>query len=1402
MPVTYLELENFKSYGGFQKIGPFRSFTSIIGPNGSGKSNCMDALSFVLGVQSRDLRSSQMKDLIFRPPNTMERKTTENNLTASAAIYYEDDGSHEQGSNVDDINGEDSSSNNSNDSNINSDTYEDEDEDEDEDDDKDREKDASFDSINRRTRSKSVKRNSSTLKSNPVTTKFQRTIHPNGTGDYRINNKVVTYKQYEEKLASIGVLVKARNFLVFQGDVESLARKSPTEFVDLLEQISQSAELKGPYEAALLAKEQAEAASLFSYNKQKGMKGERRLLKEQKEEAERFDQLLADKQQLLTDFYLWQIYHMVIDRKEREGHLAELQAEVEGKEENERSHTISLKKAKKQASVARRAHQQADKKRVELAAKVDQLEPSLIRVEEEIKTFQKQMTHDKEQIKVHQEKANTHEGTLKELNADIQKSKGDLQALQDEYDLAKQDALPEDQPKLSQSQEEEYERVREAAAAASVRPRGRLQQITRQIESVRGAAAEAQRQLRDMDTQKGNLVRVQKELQVRREKIANSIQKTEADRKAAQDELREANKQNEEASHRRGEIDVELEKINAILRDARDNRRKSRDEERLQDAIKALKVHFKGVYGRLVDLCRPTQRRYNLAVTVAAGKDMDALVVDTRATCIECIKYLRENRIGTATFLPLDTVQIPSRESTERIRARLAQDGRFRLAVDVITCDSAIQKAVLYAVDNTVVCDKLDSARQLCFGVDGVQRRSGSDSSQLPSIKAVTLDGAVISKAGTMTGGVTSEDSNKAGRWDNQAMEELQQKKEKLEAERNELDRSQTTGRQSIGRSNRIEELRNNYDSLNNRAEYSKSDMEFTRKALAEKNTLLKSVTRKIPKIRSKLSQLEEEIKSMDTERESTVAQVKAAEDEHLRPFLNATGLTDLQAYEQLTREARDEFNKNKRILLEHINQLEEQKNYESNRNLKKPIVSAEKRLKAHQKKLKDAKKRQTKLKNEAKEAKDNLEAAEEAVITAQKEEQTTEENAKELQHVFKEAQKELNTVSKLVASEESTLEQLRGRLAESLQRARLEEVVLPVIGADGSPALSGRTTRSGRRIGAEGQEEKDDEEEEAFDTQETNDIMPSNTQYSQEDNPKVIADRNEAEKIDFSQLRSDLKAKLSDREVAQVKKDFEEKRMKIDAEVESIVPNMKAREAFSVITEKLKGSDSDYQQAKDEARKAAAAFLKIKKQRTKMFIDAFNHIDQALKIIYTDMTKSSKHPLGGNAYLTLDDSEEPFKGGMKFNAMPPMKRFRDMYQLSGGEKTVASLALLFAIHSFQPAPFFVMDEVDAALDNINLRKVCNYIQQRSQVDFQCIVISLKDMFYERSQSLVGICKDVGTNSSRTLTLDLTHYDKRKQDEVDMAKRKTHKRKAQSEGGGESTRKRQIQDSPATITTQ
>jgi structural maintenance of chromosome 1 len=774
------------------------------------------------------------------------------------------------------------------------------------------------------------------------------------------------------------------------------------------------------------------------------------------------------------------------------------------------------------------------------------------------------------------------------------------------------------------------------------------------------------------------------------------MEKTETDRKEAEKHLRDANMEAQRSEQRRAQLDAKIEDINIKLRDAREDQRKSRDEERLMQAIESLKRHFPGVYGRLVDLCRPTQRKYNLAVTVAAGKDMDAIVVDTKATGLECIKYLREQRVGTATFLPLDTLQAPTRESLERIRARVAHDSRFRLASDVISCDENIKKAVLYAVGNTVVSDSLDAARQLCF--------SGSRGGQESAIKAVTLGGAVISKAGTMTGGVTNEDNNRAGRWDDQEVKTMRDEKEKLENERANLDRDESSGRQSLGgRSTRIEELRNNFNSLTNRAEYAKSEIEFTRQALNQKKILLKSVSLKLPELEKQLAQAEKDISRLDKECKNAIVKVVEAEDKHLGPFREKTGLKDLKAYEQATCESREEFQRKKRTITEHITHLEQQLEYELNRDLEGPVAKLEKRLKEQKAALKEAKKRQKVIEEEIKHAKSQLADADELVKMAVEGEAKHEEEVKSLQKDFKDSQTERSRVSKAVTSEENALEQLRGKLHETLQKARVEKVELPTVGDRGSRRL----TRSGRHIGESSDEEVDSESEGSPSTQPMQERTQNSlqmTQWSHDSNPKVAADRNEAEKLDFSRMRADLKEKLTDREERKVGKAFEDARAKIEAEIEGMAPNMKAHEALSAITDKLKESGTDFSKAKHNTHKAVAEFQRIKNERTRRFMEAFNHIDESLKTIYRDMTRSSKHPLGGNAYLSLDDSEEPFKGGMKFNAMPPMKRFRDMEQLSGGEKTVAALALLFAIHSFHPAPFFVMDEVDAALDNSTCR--------------------------------------------------------------------------------------------------
>jgi len=159
--------------------------------------------------------------------------------------------------------------------------------------------------------------------------------------------------------------------------------------------------------------------------------------------------------------------------------------------------------------------------------------------------------------------------------------------------------------------------------------------------------------------------------------------------------------------------------------------------------------------------------------------------------------------------------------------------------------------------------------------------------------------------------------------------------------------------------------------------------------------------------------------------------------------------------------------------------------------------------------------------------------------------------------------------------------------------------------------------------------------------------------------------------------------------------------------------------------------------------------------------MDAFEHISTEITNVYVDLTKSEHIPNGGTAHLSLENSEDPYLHGIQFTAMPPSKGFRDMALLSGGEKTVAALALLFAVHSYHPAPFFVLDEIDAALDNENVNQVSNYIRRRCKNDgLQCIVISLKDAFFMKADALIGIYKDQASACSGSLTLDLVKYDR------------------------------------------
>lgn len=134
-------------------------------------------------------------------------------------------------------------------------------------------------------------------------------------------------------------------------------------------------------------------------------------------------------------------------------------------------------------------------------------------------------------------------------------------------------------------------------------------------------------------------------------------------------------------------------------------------------------------------------------------------------------------------------------------------------------------------------------------------------------------------------------------------------------------------------------------------------------------------------------------------------------------------------------------------------------------------------------------------------------------------------------------------------------------------------------------------------------------------------------------------------------------------------------------AEIERVTPNMKAVDRLAEVQQELEDAEVEADEARKASKKARDDFLALKKTRVELFNKAFKHMSDSIDTIYKDLTKNRVVPTGGMAFLSLEEAEEPYLGGVRYTAMPPGKRFVEIEQLSGGEKTMAALALLFSIH-------------------------------------------------------------------------------------------------------------------------
>ncbi|XP_077541777.1 structural maintenance of chromosomes 4-like protein gluon [Haemaphysalis longicornis] len=193
-----------------------------------------------------------------------------------------------------------------------------------------------------------------------------------------------------------------------------------------------------------------------------------------------------------------------------------------------------------------------------------------------------------------------------------------------------------------------------------------------------------------------------------------------------------------------------------------------------------------------------------------------------------------------------------------------------------------------------------------------------------------------------------------------------------------------------------------------------------------------------------------------------------------------------------------------------------------------------------------------------------------------------------------------------------------------------------------------------------------------------------------------------------------------------------------------SMKPNMAAIQEYKRKEEAYKQRVSELEAVTEKRAEQRRHHDSLRKQRLNEFMRGFAIISSKLKETYQMLT------LGGDAELELVDSLDPFSEGIVFSVRPPKKSWKNISNLSGGEKTLSSLALVFALHYYKPTPFYVMDEIDAALDIRNVSIVGYYIKERTR-NAQFIIISLRNNMFELSDRLIGIFKVHNCTDSCTI---------------------------------------------------
>lgn len=1108
---------------------------------------------------------------------------------------------------------------------------------------------------------------------------ISRKAFRNNSSKYYINGKTSDFTTVTTLLKDKGVDLDHKRFLILQGEVESIAQMKPKAanehedgLLEYLEDIIGTSKYKTPIEESATEVEALNDICVEKSSRVQHVEKEKSSLEGKKDLALAFvhdENELTIKQSALYQLYLHECNENITVTEEA---INQMQAQLDDELEKHQGGEKLIKDLQKQYKQGSKEFDAQDKETQVLVKEMAQFDQERVKFDEKKKFLDDKRKKLERTINNAEKDSGTADETIKESTKIMEKSTKDVTDLEsqieaEEAQLGKiREGLQgktqqfSDQIAVKQKALEPWlEKINEKQSAIAVAESEltilqekenagavALQELETKIKTIEDTKAEKLKELKASEAQKSKLAKEGEKLQSELDILAEQEPKMRAKISSTRQKADEA-RSSLASTQTRGNV------LAALMR--------MRESGRIE-----------GFHGRLGNL-GTIDEKYDVAVSTACGA-LDNFVTETVESGQQCIEYLRKNNLGRGNFICLDKLR-------DRSLAPIQTPENAPRLFDLVKPQhDRFLPAFYHAMQDTLVAVDLAQANRIAYGAK--------------RWRVVTLAGELIDKSGTMSGGGTTV---KKGLMSSKLSSDITKEQvAKLEADRDTWE-AKFQEFQDYQREceNRMKEINDEIPALETKIQKIGLEVESATRNVADLKKHIKSLSQEHQPSAtdaSRIKELQKDIASLNSGIEKHRGETFSVEEEikALQDKIMEVGGEKLRMQRALVDGLKDQISShNEEISFAEVRKAKAEK---QKIKLEKDMTKAAKERDAA---VADLQKLDDDIQNQGTKADELRQQVEEAQAALA----TRKAQLQELKEDLDVKTSELNETRAIEIEMRNKLEENQKTLVENQKRLRywddkLSKLVLQDINdligessKDAAPAPEDAANKS--------KVESADVEMGEGDEAEKDDV-------SMGDAEEPEADQSQAEAHERSVHHPQELPQYTPDELAEMNKETLKAQIAaLEEKTQNVAVDLGVLSEYRRRVEEHAARSSDLQSALDQRDSAKKRCDELRRMRLEGFMTGFSAISLRLKEMYQMIT------MGGNAELELVDSLDPFSEGILFSVMPPKKSWKNIGNLSGGEKTLSSLALVFALHHYKPTPLYVMDEIDAALDfrNVSLLK-------------------------------------------------------------------------------------------------